>query len=95
MNIHHVIKKPLVTEKSNTLKDLQGQYVFVVDRNATKYDVKLAIEKLFEVKVKEVHTVTVRGKVKRVGRHLGQMSNWKKAFVTLIPGHTINIFEGS
>ena len=77
-----IILAPVVTEKSND--ELQaGKYVFKVNKKATKVDIKNAVEKLFEVKVLSVNTMTVKGKEKRVGRNVGKTSDWKKAIVTI------------
>jgi len=90
-----IIKRPLLTEKSAVLGDAQKQsYIFEVKLNATKEDVREAVEKVFDVKVESVNTVIVSGKVKRVGRTLGKRSTWKKAYVTLKEGHHINLVEG-
>ena len=77
-----IILAPVVTEKSNM--DMQeGKYTFKVAKKATKVEIKNAVEKLFEVKVLKVNTITVKGKEKRVGVHLGRTSDWKKAIVTI------------
>ena len=77
-----IIIAPVVTEKSNM--DMQeGKYTFKVAKKATKVDIKNAVEKLFEVKVLKVNTITVKGKEKRVGVHQGRTSDWKKAIVTI------------
>ena len=77
-----IILAPIVTEKSSV--DMQeGKYTFRVAKNATKVDIKNAVEKLFEVKVLNVNTISVKGKAKRVGVHQGRTSDWKKAIVTI------------
>lgn len=77
-----IILAPVVTEKSSA--DIQeGKYTFKVAKNATKVDIKNAVEKLFEVRILKVNTLTVRGKEKRVGVHQGKTSDWKKAIVTI------------
>ena len=77
-----VILEPVVTEKSSS--EMQnGRYTFKVAKKATKIDVKNAVEKLFEVKVLKVNTMTVGGKMKRVGAHEGKTPDWKKAIVTI------------
>ena len=77
-----IIIAPVVTEKSSTeIQD--GKYTFKVNKKATKIDIKRAVEKLFNVKVVNVNTVTVKGKEKRVGRNVGKTSDWKKAIVTI------------
>lgn len=82
MRPEDIIIKPVVTEKSND--GLQaGKYTFKVNKKATKVDIARAVEKLFDVKVVNVNTVTVKGKEKRVGVHVGKTSDWKKAIVTI------------
>ncbi len=91
---HEVIRRPTVTEKGTALKE-QNKYCFEVDRRANKIEVKRAVEVLFNVKVAAVHTVAMRGRVKRVGRFSGRTPDWKKAIVTLKEGHSIAFFEGA
>jgi large subunit ribosomal protein L23 len=93
-NIHQVIVRPLITEKSTDQLDRQHAYTFVVDRDANKIEISHAVETLFNVKVKDVRTMRYRGKERRVGRHVGHRAAWKKAVVTLRDGDTIEIFEG-
>ena len=82
MRPEDIIIKPIITEQSN--EGVQsGKYTFKVNKNATKVDIANAVEKLFEVKVLKVNTVTVKGKEKRVGRNVGKTSDWKKAIVTI------------
>ncbi len=95
MNTFDVIKRPIVTEKSSMAQQNNNQYCFAVDRRATKYDVREAVEKVFQVKVTEVRTSKVPGKYKRVGRNLGKTSAWKKAVVTLKTGDRIDFLEGA
>lgn len=88
-----VLIRPLVTEKSTRLMEM-GKYCFVVSRDANKIDIKKAVEQIFDVKVKAVNTVRVKGKPRRVGIHRGYRPNWKKAIVTLKEGSKrIEIFE--
>jgi len=85
--LFNIIKSPCLTEKSNTLQELQGTVVFKVDPRANKIEIKQAVESLFDVKVASVKTANVRGKKKRVGiKSMGRTSNWKKAFITLSEG---------
>ena len=77
-----IIIRPVVTEKSN-YELQQGKYTFEVNKKATKVQIANAVEKLFEVKVLKVNTMTVKGKTKRVGYHVGKTSDWKKAIVTI------------
>ena len=82
MRPEEIIIAPVITEKSND--ELQaGKYTFEVNKKATKVDIARAVEKLFEVKVLKVNTMTVKGKEKRVGRSVGKTSDWKKAIVTI------------
>jgi large subunit ribosomal protein L23 len=92
--LYEVIRRPAVTEKGTALKE-QNKYCFEVDRRANKIEVKRAVEALFNVKVAAVHTVTVRGRIKRLGRFAGRTPDWKKAIVTLKEGHSIEFFEGA
>jgi large subunit ribosomal protein L23 len=93
MDMYHIIRRALITEKSTVAKD-ENKYVFEVDRRANKIEVTRAVEKLFKVKVLNVHVMNVTGKKKRVGRILGEKRSWKKAVVTLAPGSRIEIYEG-
>ena len=77
-----IIVRPVVTEKSNDAMQ-EGKYTFEVNKNATKVEIANAVEKLFEVKVLKVNTISVKGKSKRVGYHQGKTSDWKKAIVTI------------
>jgi large subunit ribosomal protein L23 len=90
---YEVIRKPLVTEKSTDLRVL-GKYAFEVAQQANKQQVKEAVEKAFKVTVTAVNVVTVRGKMRRIGRRQIMTQSWKKALVTLKPGDTIQLFEG-
>lgn len=94
MELTHVIKGPLITEKLDRLREKQRQYSFVVDRAANKHDVARAVSTLFKVTVEDVRTTTIRGKTKRIGRSMGKRPNFKKAFVTLKEGDKIELFEG-
>ena len=85
-NIHAVLKGPCLTEKATLLQEIDGKVVFKVHPKANKIDIKNAVEQMFKVKVGDVRTVNVHGKKKRVGRYIGQTSNWKKAYVTLTEG---------
>ncbi len=77
-----IIKRPYITEKSNS-QVADGKYTFVVDTKATKTEVKIAVEKLFQVKVVQVNTINYQGKIKRMGVHQGPRSSWKKAIVKI------------
>lgn len=91
---HETVVRPLITEKSSAAYQDRGEYTFQVHPNATKPQIRQAIEDLFGVKVTDVWTLNVRGKVKRMGRTAGRRPNWKKAIVKLREGDTIEIFEG-
>lgn len=88
-----IILKPIVTEKSAVAK-ADSVYVFKVLPQATKIDIKRAIESLFKVDVVSVNTVNVKGKVRRFGRSIGRTSSWKKAYVKLKEGQKIDLIEG-
>ncbi len=89
--LHQIIRKPLVTEKSNLMKETDNVVAFEVAMSSNKVEIKQAIERAFDVKVQEVRTLIVAGKVKRSGRNFGKRSNVKKAYVTLADG-TIDFF---
>jgi large subunit ribosomal protein L23 len=82
-NLYDVIRRPLVTEKSTTLKETQRTLCFEVHRDATKPEIKKAVEALFNTKVADVRVARVHGKVKRQGRYQGKRPDWKKAYVVL------------
>jgi len=103
----HIIKRPLLTEKSARLRETGGaasshpegeeyaqKVVFEVAKDSNKIEIRNAIQELFKVTVTQVNTVLVRGKTKRVGRFSGRRPAWKKAVVTLKPGDNIEFFEG-
>lgn len=93
MELWEVLRKPIVTEKSTVLQE-QNKYVFAVATDANKAQIKQAVEKAFDVTVKSVNVMSVHGKMRRIGRHAGHQSDWKKAVVTLLPGQKIEFFEG-
>ena len=92
--LYQVLKRPLVTEKTNALRDTRNDYAFEVAPNANKVQIRQAVETLFGVKVKGVRTAVVRGKYRRTRQGVGQRPNWKKAIVTLHEGQQIELFEG-
>ena len=94
MNLHDVIKRPIVTEKSSIAREESNIATFRVDPDATKHEIRRAVEELFEVKVDRVRTMNQPGKKKRVGKKIGRKPSWKKAIVELAEGHTIEYFEG-
>jgi large subunit ribosomal protein L23 len=93
MEVHQIIKKILVTEKSTAAREKLNKYFFEVDRKANKMEISKAVEKLFKVKVADVRVLHVLGKKKRLGRIIGKKSSWKKAIVTLAAGSRIEIAE--
>ncbi|HVW05591.1 MAG TPA: 50S ribosomal protein L23 [Vicinamibacterales bacterium] len=96
MKLTHVIRRPLITEKTTIARESSLVVVFEVAAAATKIDVKHAVEKLFDTKVESVRTGIVHGKIKRQGRFEGQRPDWKKAWVRLRPGAKVpEIFEGA
>ena len=90
-----IIRRPIITEKTNTQKDEANQVTFEVDPRANRIEIKRAVELVFNVKVADARTMNVTGKYKRRGRILGKRKNWKKAIVTLMPGERIEFFEGA
>ena len=91
---HEILKRPLVTEKSTVEKDERNKLCFEVNRKANKIEIKHAVEKIFKVNVLDVATISVKGKLKRVGRHFTKQPDWKKAVVTIKPGQRVEFFEG-
>lgn len=89
-----IIIRPLITEKSNMLREL-GQFVFEVAKDANKHEIKWAVEQLFKVHVKKVRVINVKGKPRRVRFAPGRTRSWKKAIVTLKEGESIPLFEGA
>ena len=95
MNLHDVIRRPLITEQSTRLKDAAKTVCFEVDPGANKIEVKAAVEMLFKVKVASVRVANRTGKLKRMGRFAGNRRDWKKAYVRLREGEKpIEFFEG-
>lgn len=94
MTYHDIIRKPIISE--TTMEDIANKkYTFEVAPNATKVDIKIAVEQIFKVQVAKVHTANYFGKTKRMGVHVGKRSDWKKAIVTLKPdSKTIEFFDG-
>lgn len=89
-----VILAPVISEKSTFVADKNEQVVFDVAPDATKPEIKAAVELMFKVQVKTVQVSNVKGKEKRFGRHVGRRRNWKKAYVCLQPGQEINFAAG-
>lgn len=94
MNVHDVIRRPLITEKSSIGRDEQNLATFAVDPRANKNDIKRAVEQLFDVEVLTVRTMRQPRKKRRVGRIIGRRAEWKKAIVRLADGQSIEFFEG-
>lgn len=88
-----IILKPLVTEKGSRLREAGNKYLFQVARDANRIEIKQAVKQIFNVKVKDVKTLVVHGKIKRMGMFSGKRPDWKKAVVTLEEGHSIDLFE--
>ena len=93
LHLYEVLRRPLITEKATSLKE-KDKYVFEVASKATEAQIKEAVEKAFKVKVSKVNVMTVPGKTRKFGRRQVTGSPWKKAVVTLEPGHKITLFEG-
>ena len=92
MTVHDIIRRPVVTEKGVTAKDEHATLCFEVAPEANKTQVKQAVEKLFKVKVAEVRTSNIEGKMRRRGRFVGYRRDWKKAYVKLQPGQKVPDF---
>jgi large subunit ribosomal protein L23 len=90
-----VLLAPQISEKATMLAEKSNQVVFVVTPDATKPEIKAAVELLFKVQVSAVQVANAKGKVKRFGRTMGRRSNVRKAFVSLMPGQEINFAEGA
>lgn len=90
---YNVLVRPLITEKGTYLSGL-NKYPFEVAREANKIQIKEAVELAFDVKVRDVNTMIMHGKMRRVGKSQGMTKDWKKAIVTLESGQTIELFEG-
>ena len=92
-NLYDVIRKPCLTEKGMTLQEIDNQIVLKVNPDANKIEIKSAMESLFNVKVTKVRTANMHGKSKRVGKHIGRSSDWKKAVITLAEGEKLDFLE--
>ena len=91
---YDIIIRPLITEKTSIQKEDHNQVTFEVDRRANRVEIRRAIEKIFNVRVANVRTMQVKGKVRQRGRIVGKRRDWKKAIVNLMPGERIDFFEG-
>ncbi|KAB8313994.1 50S ribosomal protein L23 [Tolypothrix campylonemoides VB511288] len=89
--LYSIIRAPRVSEKTARLQEVSNQYVFEVATDATKADIKQAVEKLFDVKVEAVNVVNVKGKNKAFKFRMGRRGDWRKAYVTLAEGQTIDV----
>ncbi|MFQ5653124.1 MAG: 50S ribosomal protein L23 [Planctomycetota bacterium] len=89
---HTIIRSPVITEKSTFSIEEQGAYTFKVAPKANRIEIKRAVEEIFDVKVKKVNTLRQRGKRKRMGTTVGTTRGFKKAVVTLYPGHKIDVY---
>jgi len=94
VNLHDIIRRPLLTEKSNIAREEENIATFAVDPRANKHEIQRAVESLFNVEVLEVRTMRQPRKKRRVGRHIGYRPEWKKAIVRLAEGQSIEFFEG-
>ncbi len=88
--LYQIIRGPRISEKSTLVADKHHQFVFEVLKDATKPEIRRAVEKMFDVEVESVQVANVRGKVKRFGHTPGRRRDWKKAYVRLKPGHDID-----
>jgi len=88
-----IVRKVLITEKGTVQRELRNEYTFEVERDANKIEIKRAVETIFNVKVADVRTMQMRGKLKRQGRYAGRRNDWKKAIVKLLPDQKIELFE--
>ena len=93
-SLRMLIRRPLITEKITGMQEAENKYAFVVDRKANKMQIARAVEEMFNVSVVSVHTCSMHGKVKRLGRFSGKRPDWKKAIVRLKDGDTIELLEG-
>lgn len=93
-DMRQILSRPVVTEKSTAAKEGSNVVTFVVDKQANKCEIKDAVENCFKVSVETVRTINVAGKTKRTGKTQGRRASWKKAFVELKAGESIDIFEG-
>jgi large subunit ribosomal protein L23 len=93
MESYQVLLGPVVTEHAMAMQ-AYGKYTFKVPVQATKFQIRRAVEEMFDVEVRQVHTMHMHGKLRRRGKFAGYKPDWKKAIVSLAPGKTIQFFEG-
>jgi len=91
--LYDVIRRPVITEKGLTLKEQKRTLCFEVEAHASKQQIQQSIERIFKVRVQNVRTMVVRGKLRRRGRHTGYQPSWKKAYVTLAEGERMIEYE--
>ena len=89
--VFSILLAPRISEKTARLQEVSNQYVFEISNDATKADVKAAVEQLFDVKVEAVNVVNVKGKTKNFRQRAGRRSDWKKAYVKLADGQSIDV----
>lgn len=94
MNPHDLIVRPLITEKSTSLREQENKVCFIVRREANRKLIKTAVEATLKVKVEKINILNMLGKTKRMNRFEGKRPDWKKAIVTLKKGEKIDLFEG-
>ena len=94
MNVHEIIRRPLVTEKSNIGREENNLVTLAVDPRANKHEIRRAVEQLFDVQVVGVRTMRMPRKSRRVGKFVGRKPEWKKAVVELAEGQSIEFYEG-
>jgi large subunit ribosomal protein L23 len=95
VNPHDVLIRPLLTEKITAIREVKNGVSFAVHPQATRIDIRRAVEKVFSVKVASVNVMNVRGKIKRQGRFSGKRGDWRKAFITLKQGEKIELYESA
>ena len=94
MHTEQVLIKPLLTEKASIVTEDANRYVFKVQLKANKHQIKDAVESMFDVKVVNIRTAILPGKVKKSGRHATKSSSWKKAYVKIQDGQKLELFKG-
>lgn len=93
--IFKILKKPIITEKATLLREKDNKYVFIVDKSATKKQIKEAIEAIYKVNVTDIRTMILPGKLRRMGAHSGYRPDYKKAVVKIQAGQSIQVVEGA
>lgn len=91
IDLYNVLITPLITEKSNMVAEKRDQVVFKVLKSANKTDIKQAFELIFNAKVAKIATLNVKGKPKRFSRFMGKRADWKKAYISLVPGQNFDL----